>query len=84
VDGIVAAGSKRFNRDDRVQVDVGEVDEHKDVDDDVLSRLYRRSHEREHVRGAHGRLRRLAAPFFGSKCWCDIAPALNTKTQKGK
>ena len=43
--------------------DVVEVDEHKDVDDDVLSLFYRWSHEREHVRVARGRLPRLASPL---------------------
>ncbi len=45
-----------------VQVgDVGEVDEHKDVVDDVLSRLYCGSHGRVHVHVAHGRLPGLAS-----------------------
>ena len=43
--------------------DVVDVDEHIELVDDVLSRLYRWSHEREHVRVAHCRLPRLASPL---------------------
>ncbi len=66
---------------------VGVVDEHKDVDDNVLSRFYRWSHLREHVRVAHGRLPRLAAPLrleMLVRHRSCVVYTLNTNKQKGQ